>query len=303
MNVLKSIVVTIGIFGIVIFAVACGDDDEGYTTLPIANVGASVGGSAVDSAPPVSAASVQRAAASTLAGPAGTGTASAPQYAMGSTEAGIWVTGTGEMSLSPDIALVRLGVETTAPTVTKAREDAATAMEAVITAVKDNDLTDEDIQTTSFNIWPQYEYQEVVSGGVSSNKRVLTGYQVSNTVAIKIRDLDAVGKIIDDVATAGGDATRINGIDFSIEDPGAHTAQLREDAVNAALENAEHFATLTGVTLGKLVYITEVGGEVPIVQDFFAETRAFAMASAPLTPISSGSLDLTLTVQAGFAIW
>ncbi len=280
MNVLKSIVVTIGILGIVTFAVACGGDDEGYTTLPVSNV-----------------------AVSTLPGPAGTGAASAPQYAAGVTEAGIWVTGTGEISLPPDIALLRLGVETTAPSVTEARGDAATAMDAVIAAVKDNGLADEDIQTTSFNIWPQYEYQEVSSGGVFSNKRVLTGYQVSNTAIVKIRDLDAVGKIIDDVATAGGDATRINGIDFSIEDPSAYTAELREDAVEVAMENAQHFAALTGVTLGKVVYITEVGGDVPFVEDFLAETRAFAMASAPLTPISGGSLDITLTVQAGFAIW
>lgn len=302
MNVLKSIVVTIGIFGMVIFAVACGDDDEGYTTLPVSNVGASAVGSAVGSAP-ASAASVQRTSTSTIAGSAGTGAASASQYAIGSTEAGIWVTGTGEVSLSPDIALLRLGVETTEPTVTAAREEAAKAMEAVIASVKENDLTDEDIQTTSFNIWPEYEYQEVVSGGVSSNKRVLTGYRVSNTAVIKIRDLDAAGKIIDDVVSAGGDATRINGIDFSIEDPSAYTTQLREDAVNAALENAEHFATLTGVTLGKLVYVSEVGGEVPVVQDFLAEARAFALPTASLTPISGGSLDLTLTVQAGFAIW
>ena len=302
MNVLKSIVVTIGIFGIGMFAVACGGDDEGYTTLPVSNVAASAVGSGVASAP-ASTVSVQHAPTSAIGGPAGTGAASAPQYATGSTNAGIWVTGTGEMSLTPDIALVRLGVEVTASTVTEAREDAAEAMEAVVEAVKEHELTDEDIQTTSFNIWPRYEYQEVVSEGVTSNKRVLTGYQVSNTAMIKIRDLDAVGEIIDDVVDAGGDATRINGIDFSIEDPSAYTTQLREDAVNAALENANHFATLTGVTLGRLVYISEYGGDVPVVQDFFAETRALAAAFAPTTPISSGSLDLTLTVQARFAIW
>ncbi len=303
MNVLKSIVWIIGMCGIVAFAVACGgDDDEGYTTLPVSNVAASAVGSGVVSAPS-SAASVQHPSTSTVGGPAGTGAASPPQYATGSTNAGIWVTGTGEMSLTPDIALVRLGVEVTSSTVTEAREDAAEAMEAVIEAVKEHDLTDEDIQTTSFNIWPRYEYQEVVNEGVTSNKRVLTGYQVSNTAVIKIRDLDAVGEIIDDVATAGGDATRINGIDFSIEDPSAYTTQLREDAVKAALENANHFATLTGVTLGKLVYVSEYDGDVPIVQDFFAETRALASAFASTTPISSGSLDLTLTVQAGFAIW
>ena len=125
---------------------------------------------------------------------------------------------------------------------------------------------------------------------------------MSNTAVIKVRDLDAVGAIIDDVVDAGGDAARINGIDFSIEDSSQYTTQLREDAVNAALEKAQHFATLTGVTLGKLVYVTDVS-DSPIVQPL-AESRAFALpaAAAAQTGISGGSLDLTLTVRAGFAI-
>ena len=207
------------------------------------------------------------------------------------------------MNLPPDIALIRLGVETTSPSVTEARDEAATAMDAVVTAVKNNGLNDEDIQTTSFNIWPEYERQEVITNGVRSNIRVLTGYRVSNTAVIKVRDLNEVGTIIDDVVDAGGDAARINGIDFSIEDSSQYTTQLREDAVNAALEKAQHFATLTGVTLGKLVYVTDVS-DSPIVQPL-AESRAFAMAAAPAAPatgISGGSLDLTLTVRAGFAI-
>ena len=206
------------------------------------------------------------------------------------------------MNLAPDITLVMLGVEATSPSVTEARNEAATAMEAVVSAVKANGLTDEDIQTTSFNIWPQYDRQEIMTNGVRSTVRVLSGYTVSNDVVIKVRNLDAVGTIIDAVVDAGGDAARINGIDFSIEDPGAYTTDLREDAVNAAIENAKHFATLTGVTLGKLVYVTEVSDE-PVVQGI-AESRAFALpaAAAPTTGISGGSLDLTLTVRAGFAI-
>ena len=301
MNVLKSIVWIIGIFGIVTFAVACGgDDDEGYTTLPVSNVDASAVGSAVGNAP---ASATSAPHASTVVGTAGTGVASTPQYATGSTESGIWVTGTGSMSLSPDIALIRLGVETTSSSVSEARDEAATAMEAIVSAMKENGLTDEDIQTTSFNIWPQYERREVITNGILTSVRVLSGYTVSNNVVIKVRDLDAVGTIIDAVVDAGEDAARINGIDFSIEDPGAYTVDLREDAVNAAIENANHFATLTGVTLGKLVYVTEVS-DSPVVQGI-AESRAFALpaAAAPPTGISGGSLDLTLTVRAGFAIW
>ena len=302
MSIMKSIVWTIGIFGIVIFALACGDDDdESHTAPTVSSVAGSAVGSAVESAP-AAPVTTQRAAGG--AGTAGTATqAAAPQYATASAEAGIWVSGTGEMSLAPDIALIRLGVETTSPSVTEARDESATAMDAVVTAVKNNGLNDEDIQTTSFNIWPEYERQEVITNGVRSNIRVLTGYRVSNTAVIKVRDLDAVGAIIDDVVNAGGDAARINGIDFSIEDSSQYTTQLREDAVNAALEKAQHFATLTGVTLGKLVYVTDVS-DSPIVQPL-AESRAFAMAAAPAAPatgISGGSLDLTLTVRAGFAI-
>ena len=302
MSIMKSIVWTIGIFGIVIFALACGDDDdESHTAPTVSSVAGSAVGSAVESVP-AAPVTTQRAAGG--AGTAGTATqTAAPQYATASAEAGIWVSGTGEISLAPDIALIRLGVETTSPSVTEARDEAATAMDAVVTAVKENGLNDDDIQTTSFNIWPEYERQEVITNGVRSNIRVLTGYRVSNTAVIKVRDLDAVGAIIDDVVNAGGDAARINGIDFSIEDSSQYTTQLREDAVNAALEKAQHFATLTGVTLGKLVYVTDVS-DSPIVQPL-AESRAFAMAAAPAAPatgISGGSLDLTLTVRAGFAI-
>ena len=296
MSIMKSMALAIGIFGILVFAVACGDDDddEGH--------GASAVGSAMDSTSGTTAAPASRTSAASASGTAGTGQTATLQLASASTEAGIWVTGTGSMNLAPDITLVMLGVEATSPSVTEARNEAATAMDAIVSAVKANGLSDEDIQTTSFNIWPQYDRQEVVTNGVRSTVRVLSGYTVSNDAVIKVRDLDAVGTIIDDVVDAGGDAARINGIDFSIEDPGAYTTDLREDAVNAAIENAKHFATLTGVTLGKLVYVTEIGDE-PVVQGI-AESRAFALpaAAAPPTGISGGSLDLTLTVRAGFAI-
>ena len=99
MSIVKSIVWTIGIFGIVLFAVACGDDDddEGHAGPPVSSVAGSAVASAVESAP-ASATSAQRAAGG--AGTTGTATqAAAPQLATASTEAGIWVTGTGEMNL------------------------------------------------------------------------------------------------------------------------------------------------------------------------------------------------------------
>ena len=140
---------------------------------------------------------------------------------------GIWVNGQATVTVEPDLVLLNIGVEAVAETVAEARAEAAEAMDAIVSAVKAHGLEDQDVQTQSFNIWPQYEYPEVTSGGTRTRKQVLVGYTVSNSARIKIRDVDAVGTIIDAVAEAGGDATRIDGINFSIEDPKPFMTQLR----------------------------------------------------------------------------
>ena len=230
------------------------------------------------------------------------GSAGSPLLQVGSSQAGIWVTGEGTITLEPDLTLVNIGVETEAQTVAEARQLAATAMAAIVGAVKAYGLTDADIQTRSFNIYPVYEYPEIVEFGRTTRKQVLTGYRVSNSASIKVRDLDQVGNIIDDVADAGGDATRINGISFTVEDTKPFMTQLREDAVKDALVKAEHFASLTGVLVGRLVFISESGGRAPVVQQF-ADERAFSIAAAPAsTSISGGELELRLSVQAVFNI-
>ena len=218
-------------------------------------------------------------------------------------DGGIWVTGQASVSVDPDLVLLNVGVEATAETVAEARGQAATAMDAIVAAVKENGLEDKDVQTLSFNIWPQYEYPEVEENGRRVRKQTLVGYTINNTARIKIRDVDAVGTIIDDVAEAGGDLTRINGIQFSIEDPKAYMDDLREQAVEDAMAKAEHFATLTEVTVGDLLFISEVGSGVDVRDFVQLESRAMmAAAAAPATSISGGELELSLNVQAVFAI-
>jgi uncharacterized protein YggE len=219
----------------------------------------------------------------------------------GSSDAGIWVTGQGTITLEPDLVLLNIGVETMADTVSIARGDAAKAMAAIVDAVKARGLEDTDIQTVSFNIWPRYEYPEVLVDGNRTRKQTLVGYTVSNTASIKVRDIDAVGEIIDDVTVAGGDSTRINGINFTIEDTSGYMEQLREDAVNDAIAKAEQFAELTGVSVGNLVFISETGGGSPVVQNFGA-ADGIMMAKVESTSISGGELELKLGVQAVFGI-
>ncbi len=216
---------------------------------------------------------------------------------------GIWVNGQATVTVEPDLVLLNIGVEAIAETVAEARAEAADAMDAIVAAVKVHGLEDQDVQTQSFNIWPQYEYPEVTTGGTRTRKQVLVGYTVSNSARIKIRDVDAVGMIIDSVAEAGGDATRIDGINFSIEDPKPFRTQLREEAVQDAVAKAEHLASLTGVEVGDLIFIGEAGGDSPRDPGYLVESMGMARAvSDSATSISGGELQLSLNVQAAFSI-
>ena len=219
-------------------------------------------------------------------------------------QAGIWVTGQATVTLEPDVALLNIGVEATGESVAEARGEAAVAMEAITAVLDALGVEDRDIQTQFFNISPRYEFREVLEGGIRTNNRVLVGYMVSNSSRVKIRDLLAVGTIVDAVADAGGDAIRINGIRFSVDDPRPFMDTLREDAVNDALAKAQQFADLTGVSLGRLVFIAEAGGGLPVVRDFTIPQAFAALESyvAVASPISGGELELRMTVQTVFDI-
>ena len=226
--------------------------------------------------------------------------------AYGSDGTGIWVGGVGTLSLSPDLALLELGVDTRAVNITEANSQASAAMDAMIEALKARGVKDEDIQTSRFSVYPRYEYVEEEVDGVRTGREVLTGYRVRNNATVKLRDLDTVGEVIDEVVTAGGDDVRISGIDFTLEDPKPKMAELREMAVADAKAKAEHLAELSDVTVGRLIYISE-GSAAPSVRGFAggsawpAQPVQLQSLSAP--SVSSGEVTLRLAVQAGFAIY
>jgi uncharacterized protein YggE len=219
-------------------------------------------------------------------------------FQTGNWQTGIWVTGEGVISLEPDLALLNVGVEATGKTVKEARDSAARAMDAIMAALHARGIEDRDVQTQYFNIYPQYEYVQDTRG---VGKQILVGYTVSNTVSVKVRKLADVGNVIDDVAQAGGDATRVNGISFTVENPKPFENELRAMAVKDAMAKAQQFGSLTGVTVGKLVFISEVSGAIPVYKDF-ARGAVLESAAVPMTPISGGQLEIRLSVQAVFEI-
>ena len=247
-------------------------------------------------------AAVKKALEAAAAKTPATAQASSAASQSGTSENGIWVTGEGSVTLEPDLAVLGLGVEARGETVSEALADASTAMDAVLGALRSRDIQDRDVQTRRFSVRPVYEYQEVVQSGTRRETRVLVGYVVSNTVTVKIRDLGSVGVVIDDVATAGGDATRIDDVRFTVDDQSVYAEELRSKAVADAMTKARHFASLAGVSLGEPTFISEGAAGAPIA-NVYAESFALSRApAAPATSISGGELELRMSVQVLFEI-
>ena len=214
---------------------------------------------------------------------------------------GISVTGASSISTDPDLVLLNLGVETFSTSVKKARSEAAKSMQSLMTTLRKKDVKKSDIKTTRFNIYPRYEYQESMVNGRPVGKQVLSGYVVNNEISAKVRDLDRVGEIIDSAAEAGGDDIRINSIDFTLDDSSVYMNALREQAVTDAFTKASHYADLANVSLGPLMSLSESGApsvRSAGVMDFGMR----AMSVAESSPISSGQLDVALTVHMVFSV-
>lgn len=208
---------------------------------------------------------------------------------------GVWVTGQGEVMVVPDVARLSLGIEARADTVTEAQSQAAVAMDEVIQALKDNGVDKKDIQTQRYSIYP-------VTRWVKDEEEEIIGYRVTNMVVAKIREVDKAGVIIDAVAKAGGDYTRIQGISFSVDDPTSYYKEARTKAVQDAESKAKQLASLTGIRLGKPTYISEGAVYPPPITRGLYEGAAPLPAPAPETPISPGELKITVNVQVAYAI-
>ena len=218
----------------------------------------------------------------------------------GTGSAGIHVTGTGKAQADPDLADVSVSVETFGDTVAQARGEAAQAATAVLESLRSNGLSDDDIATTRFTIQPEYSYREVITAeGGRRSERVLTGYRVTNALLATVREIDDVGTVIDGAAAAGGDATRIDSVIFRVENGAALEAAARELAVRDALAKADVLATESGASRGTLITIAEFGGsQFPIE----ARVESAAFDGGVSTPIVTGSFEVTVNVQATFAI-
>ena len=227
--------------------------------------------------------------------PADTASTSGFKVNFGSQNDGIWVNGQGEVTVVPDIALLRLGVESQETSVAEAQSKAAAAMEKLTKALKDGGVAEKDIKTQHFSI------QKVSRWDRDIEKEIIIGYRVSNTVLAKIREVEKTGTIIDAASAAGGDLTRINSISFSVDDPSEYYEEAREKAMRDAKAKANQLAELGGVKLGKPIYISE-GASSPAPRPVFEKAAAGPAPALVETSISPGEMKISLNVQVVYAI-
>ncbi|WP_294337223.1 SIMPL domain-containing protein [uncultured Sphingomonas sp.] len=202
------------------------------------------------------------------------------------------VTAVGKTSMTPDVATIRAGVVTQAATAEAALADNAQRVQRVLAALKSARVADRDIQTSTISLQPQYRYGENVPP-------VITGYQASNTVSVRFRDVARSGAILDALVKVG--ANQIDGPNLSIDKPDAAEDTARTDAIAKARARAEVYARAAGLRVDRILSITEGGGgyqppmaPMPVV--------AMRMEKAADTAIAPGEQDVTVTTTVRFLL-
>jgi len=203
------------------------------------------------------------------------------------------VSATGSVSRVPDLAIISAGVMTKAATASGAIADNATRMERVRAALKRAGIADRDIQTSSINLNPDYRYE-------NNRSPVLTGYQASNNVSIRFRDIRSTGKILDALVAEG--ANQINGPTLTIDKPEAAYDEARTRALAAGRARADLYARSLGMRVVRLLSVSE-GGNYPRPPIPMLE-RGFAMSGAQTakTDIDPGVQDLEISLAMTFEL-
>jgi uncharacterized protein YggE len=200
----------------------------------------------------------------------------------------ITITGKGKVTAIPDIATISLGVQTEKYKVVDAQRENTEKMNDIIKELKAMGIDQEDIKTTSYNIYPRYDWVE--------GQRILRGYQVSQNVTIKIRDLDKVGDVLDKAAGLG--ANQVGSLNFTIDEPEDLRQEAREEALAQAKEKAEALAKVAGVKLGKLVSFSETAATpyYPVYREMALDAGIGGGGGAPEIEPGSQEVEVTVTV-------
>ncbi len=213
----------------------------------------------------------------------------------------ITVSGQGEIYAKPDLAIVDFSVVSDAKTVAQAMEDNTKKMNAVIEAAKNQGVQDQDLKTVSFNISPRYEwyYQETcLYPPCPSGKRVLVGYEITQTLEVKIRDMAKIGGLIQGATDAG--ANQGGDLQFTIDKQDELLKQAREQAIEKAKNKAKELASQLGVKLVRITNFSESGASRYFPS--YMEAKGLGGAEAPAPQIETGQNKIAVNVSITYQI-
>ena len=197
----------------------------------------------------------------------------------------VTVTGEATVAVAPDAAVIRIGVTSQDKTAREASEANAKQMTAVLAAIKDTGIADRDVQTSRLSLQPQYDPNK-------SGTARLTGFQATNQVTVRIRDIDKLPVFLDRAIAAG--ANEMSGIEFVISEQSKLLDRARDDAIADARRKAELYAQAAGSKLGPVVSITEEGSATT--------PRPMQAMRAGAVPIAPGEQTLRATVTVSYEL-
>lgn len=204
----------------------------------------------------------------------------------------ITVVGQGKAGGTPTVAHINVGVETSGASAQEAMDANRAKMSVLLEKIKALGIAEKDIQTSNFSIYTEQRPVSMVSG----KEEYTVLYRVSNQVNLTIRDIAKLGDILDQAVAAG--ANNVYGVYFSMEDTSDLEAQAREKAIADAKARAEALASLSGVSVGEVITISEVIGTPGPV--YYSIAKAEGLGAA--TPIQPGEYEITMSVQVTYAI-
>jgi len=205
----------------------------------------------------------------------------------------VTISAEGKVIVSPDIAKISFSVVSEGPNAEKIADENNKKMNSVIDFVKSQGIDEKDIKTTQYNLNPRYEYDE------RTRKSWISGYTLTQTILVKIRDLAKVGKILGGLPELG--INQIGSISFEVDEPEKYLAEARDKAFDKAREKAKEMAEKNGVRLGKIINFSEYQGREPIP---YYETfnKEIAAPAATLPSIQPGSQEVTVQVSVTYEI-
>lgn len=205
----------------------------------------------------------------------------------------IAIAGEGKVVAIPDIATIQLGLMTEKKTVAAAQKENTDKMNQLVKQLKDQGVEAKDIQTSAYSIYPQYDWVD--------GKQILRGYQVSQTVTVKIRNLDKIGDILGIAGSLG--LNQVGGLSFDVDEPEKLRQEARIKALENAREKANALADIMDVKLGKVVSFNESSQyPSPIYKSYAMDSGIGGGAAVPAPDIQSGSMEIIIDATVVYEI-